>query len=159
MSPKRNQRNSLATETDPYNLALGLALKKLRSQARFESEIRKFLAEFPEDVTERVIRFLQERRILDDSKTTQSLIDRYSGRRSVGIERIRAELTQRGAPEEMIEAALASIQADEGEGMLQALQAKFGTTVPARAKAARFLYARGFPEDEIESALDQFFQS
>ncbi len=159
MSLKKNPKNSPSDESDPYTLALGISLKKLRSQARFESEIRQFLEEFPEEVTECVIQFLRERRILDDSKTTQSLIERYSGRRSVGSERIRAELTKRGAPEEMIDAALAGANAGEGEGMLQALEAKFGRTLPDRAKAARFLYARGFPEDEIESALDQFFHS
>jgi len=159
MTQKTSQKSSSPVESGSYSLALEIALKKLRSQARFESEIRQFLEEFPEEITERVIQFLRERRIVDDSKTTQSLIERYSGRRTVGTERIRAELSKRGAPEEMIETALAGLPASEGNSMLLVLEAKFGTTLPPRAKAARFLYSRGFPEDEIESALDQFFQS
>lgn len=97
MSLKKNPKSSLDFEGDPYRVALDLALRKLRSQARFQSEIREFLKEFPEEVRERVIQFLLERRILDDFKTTQSLVERYAGKRAAGSEKIRAELQRRGA--------------------------------------------------------------
>ena len=43
--------------------------------------------------------------------------------------------------------------------MQDALAAKFSPEDNSRAKAARFLYGRGFSEDAIEGALDRFFQS
>jgi len=141
-----------------YREALDLALRKLKSKDRFEAEVRLFLSEYPASVQERVIRFLKDRRIIDDTKTTLNLIERYSGKRSVGLEKLRAELQQRGAPEETIDAALNSSSGDERNKMLEALAAKFSPADGIRAKAARFLFSRGFPEEEIEGALDRFFQ-
>jgi len=143
-------------EGDRYRAALALALKKIRLQDRYEAEVRGFLNEFDPEAVECVIRFLKDRRIIDDSKTTQNLIDRNSGKRSVGLERLRAELLERGAPEETIDAILGSEPDGESQRMLEALSAKFSPDV-SRAKAARFLYSRGFPEESIESVLDRFF--
>jgi len=147
------------SEEDLYREALALALRKLKTKDRFESEIRLFLVEFPTESVERVIRFLKERRIIDDTKTTLSLIERYTGRRSVGSEKLRAELLERGASEEIINLALVGTSTGEQDKMLEALSAKFSPEEKARAKAARFLFSRGFPEEEIESVLDRFFQN
>lgn len=144
---------------DHYREALAIALRKLKTNDRFESEIRLFLGDFPADSIESVILFLKERRIIDDTRTTLSLVGRYSGRRSVGLEKLRAELLKRGASEETIEMALEGSLDGESDKMLEALSAKFSPGDNARAKAARFLYSRGFPEDEIESVLDRFFQT
>ncbi len=137
--------------------ALETALRKLKAKDRFEAEVRTFLAEFPADEVERVIQCLKGRRIIDDSKTTLNLIERYSGKRSIGLERLKAELLERGAPEEIVNAAIGGISSDERQKMLEALSAKLSPT-DSRAKAARFLFSRGFPEEEIEGVLDHFFQ-
>ena len=42
--------------------------------------------------------------------------------------------------------------------MLEALSSKFKPD-GNRVKGARFLISRGFDEDEIEGALDEFFQT
>lgn len=139
-----------------YQNALELALRKLRSRDRFEKEVRVFLSEFTPDTVDRVIEFLKDRRIIDDTKTTQTLIERHTGKRLVGIERLRAELMERGAPEETIDAVLGASNSDERLKMLEALSAKF-TPADSRVKAARFLFSRGFPDEEIESVLDRFF--
>ena len=147
------------TEDVLYRQALDLALRKLKTKDRFESEIRLFLAEFPTESTDRVIRFLKDRRIIDDTKTTLNLIERYSGKRAVGSEKLRAELIERGAPEETVDAALGELLNEDRQRMYEALTAKFSPGDNSRAKAARFLFSRGFPEDEIEGALDRFFQA
>src|SRR5471030_73987 len=82
-----------------YKAALELALRKLKQKDRYEAEVRGFLGEFDSNTVECVIRFLKDRRIIDDSKTTQNLIERQSGTRAVGLEKLRAELLERGAPE------------------------------------------------------------
>ena len=146
--------------SDPtYKEALELALRKIGTRDRFEAEVRSFLSEFSPDIVERVIQFLKDRRIINDTRTTQNLIERQTGKRLVGIERLRAELLERGAPEETVEAVLSSKSLEgESQRMLDALEAKFSPE-DSRAKAARFLFSRGFPEDEIEGVLDRFFGS
>lgn len=145
-------------EEDLYQAALGTALRKLKARDRFESEVREFLAVFPAHVVDRAITFLKERRIIDDTKSTINLVERYSGKRSIGIEKLRFELNQRGAPEETINKVLSGLLEGESVRIDDALRARFSPEENARTKAARFLYARGFSEEAIESALDRFFQ-
>jgi SOS response regulatory protein OraA/RecX len=147
------------SEDELYRAALDVALKKIKTKDRFEAEVRLFLAEFPTTVSDRAISFLKDRRIIDDTKTTSSLIERYSGKRAIGLEKLRAELQERGAPEETINAVLGELLLEERQRMNDALTAKFSPESGSRAKAARFLYSRGFSEEEIEGALDRFFQS
>lgn len=120
------------------------------------SELRAHLAAkgYEEPVVEKVVQFLLERKLLNDNKTTQNLIERNSGKRAVGIERLRAELEKLGAPDESIERHLAD-GPNESELALEALRAKYKTETP-RAKAGRFLYGRGFSQEAVESALDAF---
>ena len=143
---------------ESYQAALGLALRKIHTKERFEAEVRRFLADFPDDTVERVIEFLKGRRIICDSRTTQNLIERSSGKRAVGIGKIRTELIERGAPEETVESVLNGHEFDEQAQMLQLLEKKYSPT-DSRPKAARFLFSRGFSEEEIESVLDRFFHS
>ncbi len=149
--------DGLTAMLDPqYQEALKLALKKIGTKDRFESEVHAFLADFPSDTSERVIEFLKERRIINDTRTIQNLLERYSGKRSIGIEKLRAELLERGAPEETIEAVLIQHAHGESQRLSDVLSAKFKPS-DSRAKAGRFLFSRGFSEDAIESALDRFF--
>lgn len=104
-----------------------------------------------------VIEHLIRRKLIDDRHTTQNLVARWSGRRAAGIEKLRAELERRGAPEEIIEGCLDSISPDDQRRqMLEALSAKFKPT-DDRARGARFLLGRGFAEDDIEGPLDEYF--
>jgi len=108
-----------------------------------------------EDQADEVIAHLTRRRIIDDRRSIQNLIERYAGRRAVGIEKLRAELTRRGAPEEEVDAALAKVsESDKTLDNLLAMKLKPGD---GRAKAARFLLSRGFGEEQIESALNRYF--
>ncbi len=144
-------------ETPHTRDALAVALKKLRTKDQFEDEIRRFLSDFDAKTIEVVIGFLKERRIIDDSKTITNLIERQSGKRLVGKEKLRADLLQRGAPEEMVDAVLGEQVASESQRALELLAAKF-TPMDPRARVARFLYSRGFSEEDIEGALDCFFR-
>ncbi len=142
--------------TDDFNTALALALRKLGQSDRFESEIRTLLKAYDPGTVEEVVTHLKEKRLLNDNKTIQNLNERNTGRRAVGKEKLRAQLERRGAPEESIDAALASSEEGEPERMDEVLRSRFKPT-DSRAKAARFLFSRGFPEESIESALERFF--
>jgi SOS response regulatory protein OraA/RecX len=143
---------------DPALLpALKAAFRFLKSRDRFGAEVRTHLIGegFEEPCVEEVVSYLIERKLINDNKTTQSLIERNSGKRSVGIERLRAELERLGAPEETVEANLAGLGESESERALEALRTKYKSGAD-RAKAGRFLYSRGFREEAIEAALEGF---
>lgn len=80
-----------------------------------------------------------------------------SGRRAIGIEKFRAELIRRGAPEEIVEECLGEIPtANQREVLQRLLEGKFAPT-DSRAKAGRFLIGRGFSDEDVETALEDFF--
>ena len=75
-----------------------------------------------------------------------------------GREKLRENLAQRGVPMADIEAVLQSaIVDDECVRAAAVLRAKYGDVVlreeKSRARAARFLYSRGFLEDDIANAI------
>lgn len=145
---------------DDYSAALGVALKRLEASDRYEAEVRKALTKYDPDVVERVVQYLHGQRFLDDRRTTEHVVERNEGRSAVGTERLRANLERRGAPETLIDVAVAEAAESEPERARAVLAAKFRDPQPSdRAKAGRFLYARGFSEEVIESCLDQLFGS
>ncbi len=148
--------------TDPeetFQLALKRSLERLRRSDALEAEIRSGLERngFESAIVERVVAYLRERRLINDVKTIDNLLVTKTGKRAAGIEKLRSELTRRGAPQELIEERLSQVSADsQAEGMRSVLASRFKRTDP-RAKGARLLLSRGFSEDEIGSALDEFF--
>ena len=141
----------------PDSATLSAAAKFLAHRDRLESEVRRHLVEkgFDASNVESVVQFLIERKLINDNKTTQSLIESRSGKRSVGIEKLRAELERLGAPEDVIESNLAAMSQSEPERALAALTPKYKLGAD-RGKAGRFLFSRGFSEEAIETALDAF---
>ena len=134
-------------------------MERLRRSDALEAEIRASLERngFESAIVERVVAYLRERRLINDIKTIDNLVVTKTGKRAAGIEKLRSELVRRGAPEELIEERLAQVSADsQAEGMRSVLAARFTRTDP-RVKGARLLLSRGFSEDEIGGALDEFF--
>lgn len=142
-------------------MCLEAAFRFLSGRDRFVAEIRQTLEKQgfgPEDI-EAVIRHLIRRKLVDDRRSTQNLVAHRSGKRAAGVEKLRAELERRGAPEEIIEECLGALSPDEQrKAMIAALSGKFRAT-DDRARAARFLLSRGFAEDDLEGALVEFFGS
>jgi len=148
----------MGSAVDPKCLAS--ALRMLKASDKFESEIRTRLARqgFESGPIESVIEHLIRRKLIDDRRSIANLIASKSGRRAVGIEKLRAEMLARGAPEGIVEERLSEVSPDgQYQAMLAALSAKFEPHGD-RVRGARFLLSRGFPEDQIEAALDAFFQ-
>jgi SOS response regulatory protein OraA/RecX len=137
--------------------ALKAALAFLKSRDRFAAEIRAHLLAkgFDEAIAEEAVADLIERKLINDCNTAERHIERNSGKRGVGSEKLRAELQKLGAPEDIIAAKLQLLEGGEAERALQALRAKYKSGAE-RAKAGRFLFGRGFSEETIESVLDAF---
>jgi len=104
---------------------------------------------------EGVVGYLSDRKLIDDEKTALDRIERHSGKRAAGAQRLREELRNLGASEEVIQAGLVAIESSDPERALDALRAKFKSGAD-RGRAGRFLVSRGFSEDAIEAALDVF---
>lgn len=141
----------------PNEEVLGTAYTFLKNRSYASAELqRKLLSKgYAESDVEEVVSYLTERKFLDDKHTTQSLIERKSGKRAVGRERLSAELVKRGIPEEIVSEQVANLH--EGDRALDALIGKFSRD-ESRERASRFLWQRGFDEEAIEFALARFFQ-
>ena len=141
-------------------MALRRALERLRSSDVLEAEIRGSLVRngFGPETVERVVASLQRQRLLNDTRTINSLVESRTGKRAAGIQKIRAELTKRGAPEDLIEERLAEVSTESQIDSMRALLAAKCKPTGSRAKGARLLLSRGFTEDEIERVLDEFFR-
>ncbi len=145
---------------EPPASALEAALRFLRARDRFVDELHAHLVAkgFHNEEVDRTVRYLIERNLLDDARTSQSFVERRSGKRAIGVDRMREEMQRLGASRETIDNALAGHARSESERALAALRSKFEASVDL-TKAGRFLYSRGFSEDAIEAALDQFCQA
>jgi len=147
------------TDSDDFSAALEAALRILASSPRSEQQIRLALAakRFEEAVVERVIARLVSRHMLDDSELARSRT-RSRAARGIGLERIREELRRLGIDSESIEAAVQEQLPDEPQWTETTLRRKIEKRPDlTRAAAYRFLSSRGFPEDQIEQAVESVF--
>lgn len=109
-----------------------------------------------EDAVDRVLGKLTDKKLLSDERFAASFVAHH-GRRGQGPVRIRAELRQQGASDDLIEAALARSDLNWTAIACEVRARKFGPEPPQgrpeRAKQARFLQYRGFSADQIRAAL------
>lgn len=127
----------------------------MKTRERFETELRGWLAShgFEEDVVEPVIERLKARNLLNDERAAEALIARRSGKRAVGIGKLRDELIANGAEEALAERITPT--ESEAAAAYDLLISKGKTQ--SRSRAGRFLAGRGFEEDAIEGALHRAF--
>ena len=94
---------------------------------------------------------------VDDQRFALSVAEQ-ARRRGYGSEYVRAQLEHKGVADQVIEQALRASFDDEAELAKRALVRHFPEEPrqPAeRAKAARFLLRRGFPEAVVFAILDE----
>jgi regulatory protein len=105
---------------------------------------------------DRVVADLGAKKLVSDERFTEAYIAHHA-RRGQGPVRIRAELRQQGASDDVIEAALARSEVDWTALAIETRRRKFGDRPPGgaaeRAKQARFLQYRGFSTEQIRAAL------
>jgi len=140
-------------EKSDFNAALGAALKSLAAFEKFSAEVETFLEQkgYAESIRAHVLDHLIRKRLLDDARCAELAVRRLN-EKGAGPEKIRTTLERRGASAETVETAMAGINSSPDQ-LQQILTKKFRTPV-TREKAARFLYSRGFSQEEIEAALD-----
>lgn len=135
--------------------ALKIALESIRRKNRFEAEIASMLAEKGYE-SAAIINYLRGRKFIDDQKMVASEVERLTRTRNLGPARVREELLQRGAPERLLDAALAPILENQTQSAVDVLYKRFSGR-PDKGKAMRFLLSKGYDEETAESAYGTAF--
>lgn len=138
--------------------ALELALAKLASADRFESEIASALERkgFSDEIGA-VLERLRSRRLVSDERVAEGVARARSGKRACGDLSLRAELTRRGAPAACIDAVLAQLppERERAEAWLATLK----PTLAEPARVARRLVGRGFSEETIREIVEPLLEA
>ncbi len=152
-------RQAATTAPDPAAWAWERAVRLLARHDRSEFEIRGRLAalDVSPTIIDATIRRLRERRYVDDQRVAATAAELAYGR-GHGSEYVRAQLTTKGVAEVLIEECIAATFHDEAT-MARAVLARRYPKEPEqpaeRAKAARFLQQRGFPESVVLAILGE----
>lgn len=144
-------------ETGRDRSAWDRAVELLRRRDRSEAQLRAHLvaAAVADNEVEAVIARLHAHHYLDDVRYAVHVAERLAAR-GHGSERARRDLDHAGVAADVIEAAIAQFYGAEDDLARQAL-ARFPEprSDRERARAARFLHGRGFPEGVVLAILGE----
>jgi regulatory protein len=146
-----------AAEADERTVrTAALALLAGRDFGRTELARRLERRGYPSGVVAAVVDGLVAERLLSESRYVEQFIRQHAGR-GHGPVRIRADLRERGVPDDEVEAGFAAADEDWAGLARLARQRRFGVSPPGdypeRARQARFLQYRGFTGEQIRAAL------
>ncbi len=156
--PRRTAASSALAPPSAY----GRALAKLARRDHAEGELRRALvrAGHPEGEVESAVERLKAQRALDDGRFAEAFSRSRLRHRSLGSNRIRAELRQRGVGRTVAEKGLREALGDVSEAeALDRLARRYwkqrSADEPARRvqKLWAFLLRRGYPVDLVSARL------
>ena len=136
------------------------AMRLLSARAHTGSELRQKLlrAGFPPDEVRSAVEECEKRHYLDDRMFAEDCTALWLNR-GHGTRSIRVKLRQKGIPAELAAAALDRAEEEEPTAACRALESKLPSLLrekdprKRRAKALRFLAARGFSGAALSSAM------
>jgi regulatory protein len=130
--------------------AMDLLARREHLQRELQTKLRKRFADHP--LIDEVLRQLAEESLQSDERFCESYVNQRSSR-GYGPERIRMELRQKGAQENLALRALENLDADWLELARSARCKKFGEDIPVdfkdKSRQLRFLQYRGFGGDTL----------
>ena len=143
----------------------GRALRLLSGREHSRAELERKLATHEQEpgALTRVLDELQAKGFISAQRVVDSVVHRRASK--LGAARIRQELQHKGLDPELVQAAVAGLQASELQRARDVWRKKFdpnraGTGAPAlgaspaeRARQMRFLAARGFSGDTIRRVV------
>jgi SOS response regulatory protein OraA/RecX len=139
--------------TSETHSAILKALRILRSRDVTRAEMLLLLKPtFDDHLIQEAIVFLDQYQLLDDLRIVRNRVEKNTGRHAVGDGFLKEKLRAKGVSEDLISLVFEQIDTSEAERAAELLQLKFKQSA-TRAKAARYLWARGFSEDTIESVI------
>jgi len=156
---RKSRSNVSEPATDAADAAWQRAVRLLAARDRSEYEIRTRLAaaEIPGTIVDQTVHRLQSFRYLDDRRFADGTAER-AARDGRGSLYVRARLSMLGVAESVIDAAVAAAFTDEPTLARRVLTRRYPNTPAApreRAKAARFLAQRGFPDTVVLAILGE----
>ncbi len=157
ISPERLAEIQLDSEK---NTAFDKALTHLSATQKTEKQIRDFLAKkgYLTAVADYVVEKLRGYGFLNDGEYAESYVGFAAGKK--GGKLIRMELKSKGISDENIDAAMETLREETQEEAAKTLLAKYmrGKTADKQtlAKAARYLFGKGFDYDVTRAALSAF---
>ena len=148
-------------EADLSKKALEYAFLLLKYRMRSENEIRLRMKQkkFPQDLIDKSISFLKDKRFVDDNVFARAWIDSRI-KRPLGLRRIEQELKLKGVDKEVIRAQVARVKEDYAEedvvkGVVQSrlkrLSAKDAQGI--KRKMYAYLIRRGFSPEVVYDAV------
>ena len=148
-------------EADLSQKALEYAFLLLKYRLRSENEIRLRMKnkKFAQDVIEKTVTFLKEKRFIDDDIFAKAWVDSRI-KRPLGLRRIEQELKLKGIDKEVIQAQVARVKEDYAEedvvkGVVQSrlkrLSAKDAQGI--KRKMYAYLIRRGFSPEVVYNAV------
>ncbi len=157
---KRGGGNRQGVEPGEQAYQKSLRLLAVRGRSAKEMQERLEAAGFGAETAGQVLERLSSSGLLDDRRFAFDRA-RALGERGFGPRRIRFDLRRRGIEKLLIEEALEQAYGEEGRlGRLQRLlEHRFGEALAGsrdmktKARAQRYLYSRGFEQDEIMALL------
>ena len=134
----------------------GRALRYLSMREHSRLELARKLQRYAQegDDVEALLDWLETSKFLSQSRFSESLIHRRSGR--FGNHRIVLELKSHGIQGEALNTLKTALQSSEAVRAHEVWQRKFGSPpsdAASRAKQVRFLQQRGFSQPAIQAAL------
>ena len=129
--------------------------------ARREHSLRelrtKLERRFPAEQVEEALQTLAAEGLQSDTRFAEAFV-RQRSQRGYGPLRVRQELRQRGISDELLNAAMDSVEVNWLETLAGVLERKYGDTpasdLKEKARRTRFLLYRGFSGEQIRELLD-----
>lgn len=146
-----------------YSEAKEKALRLLEFRSHSEAELKNKLvsAGAAEEIADRVLDFLREYSLVNDTTYAQRLASDLSHLKKYGRRRIISELLRRGIDREICEQAADQIDTEEYPVLLELMEKKLGgdTSRKSRDRAFRYFAARGYSFDDIRRAFEEAAQN
>lgn len=150
----------MPTRTPPSALEKALRALSVRAYSEAELTARLLKAGYPPDETEAAVSECVKRRYINDELLAEDCTLMWQ-ERGHGSRSIRYKLRQRGVPTEIAAAALADAAKNEEMAAISAISSRLPTLLrekdlrKRKAKAMRFLAARGFAGDAMRAAMSR----
>ncbi len=147
---------------EQLEFARRIALNQLETRARSANELRRAMAKklVPEDIIEELLGRLERVGLVDDAAFATALVNTRTKVARRGSRRIRAELREKGVPDELAEEALAGVDPQDELAAAMEFAAKKVRSMTALdpAVARRRLYGalarRGFGSDVVRQVTE-----
>ncbi len=147
---------------EQIEFARRIALNQLETRARSADELRRAMAKkrVPDDIIEELLGRLERVGLVDDAAFATALVNTRTKVARRGARRIRAELREKGVPDELAEEALSTVDPADEMAAAREFAAKKVRSMAALdpAVARRRLYGalarRGFGSDVVRAVTE-----